>query len=115
LFADHGGFMERLLTISLDDVDVAALVELAAERLTAKQKLILLHLAEEEDISNVTNLVQTLCTKLECAPSTVWSNMKALRHCRLLVAGDHQHKGVIVKLTAAGRLVSEKLKEEVLC
>lgn len=107
--------MERLLTTMVLDVDVDALVELAAERLTAKQKLILLHLVEEEDVSNVTNLVEALSSKLECAPSTVWSNMKALRHCRLLTAGDAEHKGVIVKLTAVGRLVSEKLKEEVSC
>lgn len=101
--------MERLLTLSVSDDGVAALVDLAADRLTDKQKLILLHLMEEEGLSNVTNLVGRLTKSLDCAPSTVWSNMTSLRKCRLISAGDAEHKGGTVKLTTAGKLVAEKL------
>lgn len=107
--------MERLVTTLVFDDGVSALVDLAAERLSEKQKLILLHVKEEEELTHVTDLVGKLTVRLDCAPSTVWSNMTSLRKSKLVTAGTADQKGVIVKLTGAGRLVAERLKEEVLC
>ncbi len=84
---------------------------LAKERLTQKEKLILLRLSAGHDNVNVTRLVPKLSEELGCAPSTVWSGLKPLRKIGLIEYGSPRNRGTPVRLTPAGRLVSENLND----
>lgn len=60
---------------------------------------------------NVTRLVPKLSEELGCASSTVWNGLNPLRKLGLIEYGSLENKGTPVRLTPAGRLVSENLEE----
>lgn len=61
---------------------------------------------------NVTGLVPKLSEELGCASSTVWNSLSPLRKIGLIDYGSLGSKGKPVRLTRAGRLVSDALEME---
>ena len=86
------------------------LIALAVERLTSKQKKILIYLSEQLEIEKVARLVPILCQELTCSQSTVWNNLKALKRSKLIDYGNQNSKGLPTKLTDNGEIVSAQLK-----
>jgi len=78
-------------------------LKFAYERLTAKQKLILKRLPAEKATSS--SLAAALSKELGCSRSCIFNNLNQLRRCGL-VDGEN---GSPLRLTDAGRLVSEKM------
>lgn len=86
---------------------------LAKERLTGKEKLILLRLLKAPETINVTHLVPKLSEELGCAQSTVWSGLNPLRKLGLIDYGSlKSNRGAPVRLTHSGKLISDALKTE---
>jgi len=81
---------------------VESLKTLAEERLTQKQKFILLFLASLETKVNVTQLVGVLTEELDCSASAVWNNLKSLKRAGLVSFGSKNSKGKLVRLTKVG-------------
>jgi len=86
------------------------LAALAKERLTSKQKKILVHLLSSE-AQNVTRLVAELSSKLECSDSAVWNNLNSLKRSMLITFGDRNSKGAPVELTGECRRIAEMLSK----
>ena len=95
----------------IEDVIVA----LARERLTKKQKHILAFITEIREPVTVTKLVGLLEERLNCSASSLWLNLKSLRRCQLLEFGDRRQKGIPVRISEAGRMVSFSMKEVETC
>lgn len=84
-----------------------ALLAIAQERLTQKQKLILNYLKNSYDKTNVTKLVPRLAKELNCSESAIWNNLNSLKKSLLICYGSLQNKGADVILTPVGKLISQ--------
>ena len=87
------------------------LVALAVERLTKKQKHILIYLKSHKESANATNLVALLSKELRCAQTTVWNNVRSLKRAGLIVYGSRNGKSSPVRLLRCAHIISEKLQE----
>ena len=87
------------------------LVALAAERLTQKQKAILHYLSLNAGQTNVTNLAQLLSTHLNCALSTVWNSLRALKSAKIISYGSKDSKGLPVSILPHAQIISEKISK----
>lgn len=81
-------------------VSGSILVKLAAERLTAKQKLILRKVSSESLTSS--SLARSLSRELGCSRTCIFTNLNQLKRCGLVEGGN----GNGLELTDSGRLVS---------
>ncbi|MBI1973589.1 hypothetical protein HYS54_02135 [Candidatus Micrarchaeota archaeon] len=82
---------------------------IAREALTQKQKIILSHLREVSGKTNVTRLVPTLASRLDCSKSSVWNQLRVLKRTSLVSYGSTSERGVPATLTEAGWLVSKNI------
>jgi len=64
-----------------------------------------------EDI-NVTKLVCNLSNEIKCSKSTLWNNLRALKRSELIIYSSVKNKGLPVKLTEIGKIVSKELERE---
>lgn len=78
-------------------------------QLTAKQKEIILYICEIDQDVPVTRLVNQLAEHLACSKATVWNNLNQLKRIGILSYGDSTSKGLPVKVTSLGRVISEDL------
>ena len=101
--------MKLLVAFSVELIK--ALQLLAEERLTAKQKNILGYISEISEPITVTRLVQTLTDVLHCSESAIWNNLRPLKKAGILSYGDANSKGIPVKMTKIGRVISIHLRE----
>lgn len=90
---------------------------LAKEKLTQKQKRILVYLIQknEDDTTNVTALVSRLSRELNCTQTTVWNNLDPLKRIGLVDYGSLKKRGLPVRLTGTGMLVSGALTSRTGC
>ncbi len=86
------------------------LIALAKERLTQKQKLILVYLKDNDNSLTVTSLVSVLSMHLKCSSSSVWNNVRPLKKSYLVDYGSLMQKGIPVRLTKVGAMVSKELE-----
>ncbi len=99
-----------LIVFSVSSYDLKKiLIALAKERLTQKQKQILVYLQDIDEKINVTNLVCTLSKKLNCSQSAIWNNSNSLRRAYLVEYGTLKEKGKPVKLTSIGFVIADGL------
>lgn len=87
------------------------LVSLANERLTQKQKKIVLALEKNEHKVNVTRVVPLLAEMLSCSHSTIWNNLRSLKKSGLVSYGSVHENGKVVELTRFGKIVVEELEK----
>jgi len=86
------------------------LVKVCKNRLTAKQKKILIHLYETEyGDCTFSKLALKLSKKLGMPLSTVKHVLRTLRECGLILAGDQYNKGSLARLSKVGEIVAEEL------
>jgi DNA-binding MarR family transcriptional regulator len=83
-----------------------ALEAASARKLTDKQKMMLRIVAEVQGETLYTTLIDRVSEELGIPKSTVRWNLKGLRDAGLISAGDRENKGVPVKLTEAGRVMT---------
>ncbi len=81
-----------------------ALLLFARERLTRKQKQIL-HVLDEWQALNATQLSRVLSKKLGCSQTAVWNNINSLKRAGLISCGTVKDKGKAVALTDAGGII----------
>ena len=86
-----------------------AILALACERLTKKQKFILLYLQNSWIRTNVSRLAPKLAKELSCSESAVWNNLSSLKRALLISYGSLQNKGADVMLTPIGKLIAENI------
>jgi DNA-binding transcriptional ArsR family regulator len=83
------------------------MLQTASERkLTDKQRTILQFISEANDSQLYTNLIDRLSVEMGVPHSTVRWNLKGLREAGLIHAGDRDNKGIPVRLTAKGRIMT---------
>ena len=86
------------------------LVKVCKNRLTAKQKKILIHLYETEyGGCTFSKLSLKLSKNLRMPLSTVKHVLRTLRECGLILAGDQYNKGSLARLSKVGEIVAEEL------
>jgi hypothetical protein len=83
----------------------AALETSSNRRLTEKQRIMLRIVAEVQEETLYTTLIDRVSDELEIPKSTVRWNLKGLRDSGLIAAGDRDNKGVPVRLTETGRVI----------
>ncbi len=88
------------------------LLSLSKERLNRKQKKILHYLYNTKIIINVTNLVHKLSIELNCSKSALWNNLNSLKKYGLINYSSLHNKGLPVKLTSIGKIISKELEED---
>lgn len=88
------------------------LLAIGRERLTQKQKLVMITLLDNNGFSNVTAFVSVLSEEIGCSRSTMWNVMNSLKKAKLIEFGSVENKGEPVKLTKAGKVISEDLGEQ---
>ena len=88
---------------------IDVLRRLSQERLTAKQKKIIQYAGELNQDIPVTRLVNQLVDHLTCSKATVWNNLNQLKRIGILSYGDSTSKGLPVKITPLGKLISEEI------
>ncbi len=83
-----------------------ALLLLARERLTAKQRKIVIYLEGREERAPATRTVRELSAILGCSRSTVWNSLASLRRAGLLRYSSREGRGAPVALTPVGAYVA---------
>lgn len=73
--------------------------------------MILLRLLKAPETINVTHIVPKLSVELGCARSTVWNSLNPLRKLGLIDCGSLENKGKPIRLTRAGKLISDALEK----
>ena len=91
---------------------VVALQSIATERLTQKQKRILIVIDSLDEDLPVTRVVGQLADLLQCSESAIWNNLNQLKNIGLVTSGDIKTKGRPVGITALGRLLVRHLRQE---
>lgn len=87
-----------------------ALIEASSDRLTEKQRAILMWLGEKYEEEMVyTVLIERLSLELDVPKSTVRWNLRGIREAGLIKAGDRENKGIPVGLTGMGRVLADYL------
>ena len=81
------------------------LVKFSNERLTHKQKRIIIYLKTNSVNTNVTKLVPKLTKELNCCSSTVWNNLNSLKRAGLINYGSTQDRGRHITITQIGKLL----------
>ena len=100
-----------LIAFSVNEKNIEdALLALARERLTKKQKLILAYIQKSWVKTNVSQLAPLLAKELNCSESAVWNNLTSLKRALLISYGSLQNKGAMVNLTAAGILIIDNVR-----
>jgi|SRR3989344_8901461 len=89
-----------------------ALIALAKERLTNKQKLILNYLKYNQCSLNITRIVGILAKELSCSKSAIWNNVNSLKKACLLDYGNLERRGIPVSLTENGLIISAALRDK---
>jgi DNA-binding MarR family transcriptional regulator len=75
-------------------------------RLTEKQRAMLLLISETRGDTLYTDLIDTFSDELGLPKSTARWSLKGLRDAGLIQAGDRDNKGVPVRLTEKGRIMT---------
>lgn len=115
-------FYNRLLK-NLDDLEESlnvhfkelyalerALMAAVSTRLTKKQRMLLMWLAEDYRGGVVyTALIERISEDLSIPKSTVRWNLRGLREAGFIRAGDKDNKGIPVRLTERGRIMAESV------
>lgn len=83
-----------------------ALEAASLRRLTDKQRAMLQVVAEVRGDTLYTNLIDRVSEEMGIPRSTVRWSLKGLRDAGLISAGDKDNKGVPVRLTEAGRVMT---------
>jgi DNA-binding MarR family transcriptional regulator len=83
-----------------------ALEAASTRRLTEKQRMMLRIVAEVQGDTLYTTLIDRVSEELNIPKSTVRWNLKGLRDAGLIAAGDRDNKGVPVRLTESGRVMT---------
>ncbi len=83
-----------------------ALEAASTRKLTDKQRMMLRLVAEVQDDTLYTTLIEKISEELGIPKSTVRWNLKGLRDAGLIAAGDRDNKGVPVRLTESGRVMT---------
>ena len=89
-----------------------AIVALARERLTGKQKQMLKFVSGLQETVTVTRLVGMLRENIGCSSSSIWLNLWILRKCGLLDFGSSEKKNIAVRLSETGSIVAAGLSKE---
>ena len=82
---------------------VKGIKDFATHRLNEKEKIILAEAAENS--SNVTKLVCHIAKNRGFSKTSIWYNLRKLKHDGLLIFGDCNNKGINVQLTFLGSLI----------
>jgi len=82
---------------------------LSIKKLTSKQRAILRFISNIRGDLLYTNIIDYLSNEMKLPKSTVRWNMKGLRDTGLIQAGDQDNKGVPVRLTEIGRIMTDIL------
>jgi len=59
---------------------------------------------------NITNLVLELTKELHCSKSTTWTCVSTLKKSNFLIYGSLKDRGIPVKLTQIGKIISKSLE-----
>jgi biotin operon repressor len=87
---------------------VRALQHMAKERLTTKQRQILLFLSELGGHVPITRLVEMVREVLHCSETAVWNNVRQLQRMEVIQCGDQNKKGMPVTLTKIGKILTQQ-------
>ena len=83
------------------------MLQTASERkLTDKQRAMLQFISEANSSQLYTTLIDRLSVEMGIPQSTVRWNLKGLRDAGLIQAGDRDNKGIPVRLTEKGRIMT---------
>ncbi len=86
------------------------LISLAKEKLTKKQKSVILLLSILNiNNSNATKIVDNISLKLNCSKSTIWNIMRSLKKLGIINCGSKESKGEIVVLTETGKIINAEV------
>ncbi|MBI2580372.1 hypothetical protein HYV85_01040 [Candidatus Woesearchaeota archaeon] len=88
------------------------LVALASERLTQKQKAIIVYIEAHAEPLNVTRLAAALSKHFDCSLSAVWNNLRSLKSARIISYSSKDNKGLPVQILSHAQVISEKIREE---
>ena len=103
-----------LIVFSISTSDLINVIQsLAQERLTQKQRKIILYVRDSVERVPVTPLVQRLVEVLDCSETAVWNNLKQLKNSGIIMYGDSSTKGLPVLLTPIGLLITQSKKGRV--
>jgi len=97
---DHKNFSCNLIKTTL---------KIAENRLTKKQKYILIKITQIEDKKTMSFLVRQFSKELNVGKSTVRVILQNLRDIGLINCGNSQTKGIPVKLTPVGDIIVNQL------
>lgn len=88
------------------------LVALASERLTRKQKAIVVYISTHAEPLNVTRLAVALSKHLNCSLSAVWNSLRSLKSAKIISYSSKANKGLPVHILSHAQIISEKLLKE---
>ncbi|MEK6854151.1 MAG: hypothetical protein AABX60_02350 [Nanoarchaeota archaeon] len=88
------------------------LVALASERLTRKQKAIVVYISAHSGQTNATNLAVALSKHLNCSLSTIWNGLRSLKSAKIIGYSSKENKGLPVQILSHAQMISEKLLKE---
>jgi DNA-binding transcriptional ArsR family regulator len=83
-----------------------ALEAISTRRLTEKQRMMLRIVADVQGETLYTTLIDKVSEELDIPKSTVRWNLKGLRDAGLIAAGNRENKGIPVRLTETGRIMT---------
>jgi DNA-binding transcriptional ArsR family regulator len=83
-----------------------ALEAASTRRLTEKQRMMLRIVADVQGETLYTTLIDKVSEELDIPKSTVRWNLKGLRDAGLIAAGNRENKGIPVRLTETGRIMT---------
>ncbi len=101
--------LEESLQLHFEGLQVVekTLIATALDRLTDKQRAILRWMADNYVEETVyTSLIDVLSEELEIPKSTVRWNLRGLREAGIIRAGDKDNKGIPVRLTERGLMLT---------
>ncbi len=103
--------LEESLRLHFDEVGALSRTLQAASgrRLTDKQRAVLLLISEKRGDHLYTDLIETISDEMGLPRSTARWSLKGLRDAGLIHAGDRENKGIPVRLTDEGRILTEAL------
>ncbi|MBS3128733.1 HTH domain-containing protein [Candidatus Woesearchaeota archaeon] len=85
-----------------------AILKICKERLTNKQKKILLYISQLEENLVITSLVERLSKEMNCSQSALWNNLNQLKRIGIIVS----EKGKSVVLSSIGEHIAHDLTSE---
>ncbi|MEM5871983.1 MAG: hypothetical protein QW051_03865 [Candidatus Aenigmatarchaeota archaeon] len=86
------------------------LLALARERLTKKQKLVIIRLSQNNLLVTATRFVSIISEEMRCSRSTIWNVINSPKRAKLVKFGSAEQRGKPIRLTEIGKIISDDLE-----